>query len=180
MKKFSIIAAIDEKNGISKNGKIPWELPKDLTHFVKITSNTNNPIHQNAIMMGRKTWSTLNSNNQPLINRINVVLSSKADLDLPDGVLQFENIDQALQALSTSSKIEKIFIIGGGKIFEEAILHPSLERIYITKIEKDFNCDTFFPNQIPEEFEIVSASEILYENNIDFEFLILESTASSS
>ena len=32
-----VIAAADERNGIGKDGKIPWHLPEDLKQFKKYT-----------------------------------------------------------------------------------------------------------------------------------------------
>ncbi|MCC6643200.1 dihydrofolate reductase, partial [Candidatus Peregrinibacteria bacterium] len=102
------------------------------------------------------------------------VLSSNEDLDLPDGVLHFDSLDAALTALSTSDKVDQVFVIGGAKLYAEAILHPELERIYLTRIESVFNCDTFFPDQIPEDFEIVSTTETLESDGLEYSFVVLE------
>ena len=65
MKSFSIIVALNEKNGIGLNNKIPWKCPEDLRWFRYITEN-------NIIVMGRKTWESLP--HRPLKNRINIEL----------------------------------------------------------------------------------------------------------
>lgn len=124
--------------------------------------------------MGRKTWESLPEEKQPLENRINVVISANPDYELPDGVLQFDSLDQALLAISTSEKIDKVFVAGGGQLYAEAILHPSLEQVFLTKIEEDYDCDVFFPDKVPEDFEIASATDILESDGLEYYMVILK------
>lgn len=173
MKNFSIIVAVDSENGIGKDNQLAWYLPEDSKYFSRITTKTEKPAHQNAVIMGRNTWESLPKKYQPLPNRINVVLSSNPDLDLPEGVLQFDSLDAALTALSTSKKIEQIFVIGGARVYEEAILHDNCERLYLTKIEEDFDCDVFFPTEIPEEFEVSSVSGPHEYEGMEYSFFII-------
>ena len=173
MKEFSIIAAIDQQMGIGKNGTLPWHLPEDLKYFNRITKEAESG-KENAVIMGRRTWESLPEKFRPLPGRINAVISSNSELELPDGVLHFDSLDAALTAMSTSSKIDQVFVIGGAKLYQEAVLHPELERIYLTRIESVFKCDTFFPDQIPEEFEIVSTTDTLESDGLEYNFVILE------
>ena len=179
MKAFSIITAVDQQMGIGKDGKLPWNLPEDLKYFNRVTKKAEEG-QENAVIMGRRTWESLPEKYRPLPGRINAVISSNAELELPDGVLHFDSLDAALTALSTSSKIDQVFVIGGAKLYEEAILHPELERIYLTRIESTFDCDTFFPDQIPEEFEIVSTTETLESDGLEYSFVILENDVDHS
>lgn len=174
MTNFSIIAAVDQNMGVGKDGTLPWHLPEDLKNFSKITKATASPELRNAVIMGRLTWESIPAKYKPLPDRINVVLSSNPDLELPDDVLLFGSLDEALAALATSNKIDQIFVIGGAKLYEEAILHPELERIYLTRIEADFDCDTFFPEQIPTDFEIIAATELMESDSLEYSFVVLE------
>lgn len=174
MKNFSIIAAIDQNMGIGKDGRLPWYLPEDLKYFAKVTKHSDHPDQQNAVIMGRRTWEAIPDKFKPLAGRFNAVITSNPDLDLPDGVLLFGSLDEALTALSTSKKIDQIFVIGGGVLYAEAILHDNLERLYLTRIEGDFDCDTFFPEEIPDEFEVISATEILEDERIEYSFVVLD------
>jgi dihydrofolate reductase len=171
---FSIIVAVDQKMGVGRGGLLPWHLPEDLKNFARVTKKTAHDNLENALIMGRKTWESIPADRRPLSGRINCVLSNNPDLDLPDGVLQFGSLDDALTALSTSQKVDQVFVIGGGQLYQESILHPELEKIYLTRIEEDFDCDTFFPDQIPEEFEIVSTSELMESDGLEYSFLILQ------
>ena len=64
------IYAIDEKNGISKNGVIPWKSKKDMKFFMNKTIG-------NVVIMGKNTYFSLPENIRPLKNRLNIVLTSK-------------------------------------------------------------------------------------------------------
>ena len=49
------------------------------------------------------------------------------------------------------SKIESIFVIGGGQIYQQAINLPECDKLYLTVVEDNTECDTFFP-EIPSAF----------------------------
>ena len=119
---MKIILATDLKNGISKNGRIPWYRPQDLSFFKKITIQTKLPNKINAVIMGRKTWETLP--NKFLPNRINIVLTRKPDLfsRYQNSHLIFaKSIDDAERIISYISRVENIWIIGGAEIYKEVL-----------------------------------------------------------
>jgi dihydrofolate reductase len=126
--------------------------------------------------MGRKTWESLPEQIKPLQGRINAVISSNPDYELPEGVLQFDSLDQALMAISTSGIIDRVFVAGGGQLYAEAVLHPELEQIFLTRLEADFDCDVFFPEKIPEGFDIISATETMESDGLEYYMVILERT----
>lgn len=129
---LSFIVAIGEDNAMGVHNKLPWHLPKDLKFFKNTTLGK-------PVLMGRKTLDSLG---KPLPNRLNIVLSRQADLPVPEGVLLFHNIEEAINHLNDQ---EEVFIIGGGKIFEETM--PFADRMYITRVHGRFpEADTFFPH----------------------------------
>lgn len=164
--KFSLIAAVDSKLGIGKNGHLPWRLPSDLTYYHDKTVGNGN----NAVIMGRLTWESLPQKFRPLPKRKNIVITRNPEYALPQGVLKAENLEQAL-ALAEGSKPEEIFVIGGSQIFGDAILHPDCAALYLTEIEGNFACDTFFP-KIPAYFKKTLKSEVHEENGIRFKFCV--------
>ncbi|MEK9166982.1 MAG: dihydrofolate reductase [Patescibacteria group bacterium] len=155
---FSIIVAIDEKGGIGKNNTLPWHLPADLKHFKELTTG-------GTVIMGRNTWESIPDKFRPLPNRLNIVLTGNLNYFVPEGVKLASSLDGAL-AVSEGST----FIIGGAKVFEEAIRHEDCSDLFITKIESTFDCDTFFPF-LPLDFQIVHEGETLEDNEIKFKFL---------
>lgn len=159
---FYMIAAHDKERGIGKDNNLPWRLSADLKMFSEVTSNTNSRARRNVVIMGRRTWDSLPDKFRPLPNRINVVLSTK-ELDLPEGVIQAKTFEDALQVSG-----ETIFVIGGSTVYSFGINHPNCRGLYITKIDKEFECDTYFPEyeSLYEPAFMVNKGE---ENGLSFE-----------
>lgn len=163
---FSVIAAVDEKFGIAKEGNIPWRLSADMKHFKEITTAAPS----NVVVMGRKTWDSLPPRFKPLPGRINAVITAHQGLPLPDGVLRPASLDEALDmAGDISPKAADIFVIGGGQVYAQALRHPSCQKIYLTHVLGDFHCDAFFPQDL-SRFKRISQTPILLENNVKFSF----------
>lgn len=164
---ISIICAMDEKRGIGKDNKLPWHIQEDLKRFKDITQN-------HTIIMGRKTFESIG---RVLPNRTNIIITRDQDFD-PHKFYSSENCD-VLMANSLEEAIEKaqkkegskeVFIIGGGQVYAEAL--EKADKLYLTLVDGDFNCDTFFPdysNFAKESF--IGAGE---ENGIKYKFLELE------
>ena len=153
---FAIIVATDLGNGIGKGNTLPWNFPEDLKNFKQIT--TQAPEGKiNAVIMGRKTWESIPEKFRPLPNRINVVLSSQ-ELQLPENVFLSKSLNKSLDLLSKKENINKIFIIGGAQLYNEAINHPNFNELYLTKINKTYDCDTFFPKINLSQFNLITES----------------------
>lgn len=170
MRKFSIIVAYNSKRGIGYNNTIPWSLSSDLKYFKKITTTTISSNKINAIIMGRKTFQSLQF--KPLKNRLNIVISKNYNLELPN-VIFVSSIQDAFNILDKRIDIEEVFVIGGESIYKETILLPNCSKIYVTFIEQPefLNLDTYFP-VIPEtKFYKNFESELIQENGISYRFL---------
>ena len=164
---FSMIAAMDDKNGIGKAGKIPWHLKQDLHRFSLVTKG-------NVIIMGRKTWESLPENRRPLPERMNIVVTHDAGYVLPAGVEKAKSLEEALEKAAEIMKekeIPKVFVIGGGQIYEEGMKSEQCKDLWITRVKGDFHCDAFFP-EIPKSFEKIADSDKFKENEIPFQFEI--------
>ena len=179
---FDIVVAMDLNSGIGKNGFLPWNIPGDLRHFKDITSRPHSVLKKNAVIMGRKTWDSLPEKFRPLPGRVNLVLTRNKKINFPPGVLKSENLDSALMILGSTKYlglVENTFVIGGAKVFEEAIKHPRCRKIYITQIESQFECDVFFP-PIPAHFQEISQSSHFIENSHEYFFAEYASSHSNS
>ncbi len=153
MRDFAIVVACDKENGIGKNNALPWHAPQDLKQFKTITSQAHPNGKPNALIMGRRTWESLPVKFRPLPNRINVVLSRQS-LDLPTGVVLCDGLKSAL---SQMGDVGYVFVIGGANVYAQAIQHPQLKKIYLTRIDATHECDAFFP-QIPQQFVLANAT----------------------
>ena len=128
MKKISLIAAIDENNGLGNNQQLLCHLPADLKHFKTLTL-------KKTIIMGRKTFESIG---RVLPDRCNIVLS-RQPLSIP-GALVAHSLDEALQLVDDT---QEVMVIGGAELFKEAMLRAS--HLYITHIHHCFVADVFFP-----------------------------------
>ncbi len=152
---FSIIAAVSKTNGIGKKGHIPWNEPIDMKYFKQITSTVSDNNKQNAIIMGRITYESLNGRNLP--NRRNIVISSQCT-DC------YSSLQSAIDLLVCDKNIDKIFVIGGGKLYEEAIHHSNCVELYINRIDTHVECDVFFPVIDTDRYEL--CSELVLSPNV--------------
>lgn len=143
-----IIVAVDSENGIGKDGKLPWHLKKEMAFFTKTTKHTADPAKQNAVIMGRTTWESIEPKYRPLPGRKNIILTHRPDYEAP-GAQVAHSIESALNLIDETT--EKVLIIGGAEVFKEVISAPYLTGIYLTKIYEKFDCDTHFP-ELPARF----------------------------
>jgi len=152
MPHLTLIVAIDANNGIGINNQLPWHLPEDLAHFKRTTSG-------HPIIMGRKTFDSIG---RPLPNRRNIVVTRNADWR-HEGVEAVTSIEAAKALVGDA----QAFIIGGGQIFADTLAEA--ERLIVTKIDKAFDCDAFFPAIDPAQWREV-AREAHHSEASGFDF----------
>lgn len=161
-KAFNIIAAHAKNRGIGLNGKLPWSyLKKDMERFIKITRNTKDVKKQNAVIMGRRTWDSMERN--PLKDRLNVILSKNL-VYTGENIQTYKTLDDALEGLRNNDIIENTYIIGGSRLYEEALKHPKANKLYLTEIDNKYDCDVFFP-EIPKHIKLIE-KDVVAENLI--------------
>ncbi|MBP9853659.1 MAG: dihydrofolate reductase [Candidatus Omnitrophica bacterium] len=167
---FNIVVAIDSKNGIGKNGQLPWRLPSDLKRFKEITTQTKSPQKKNVVIMGRVTWDSLPASFRPLPNRTNIVLTRNSALQLPGNVIRVDSFNQVQDVLGKMAyDVETVFVIGGQQIFQESLKSSYCKKLYITHIVGDYHCDTFFP-AFNDQFVKISSEPPKIEQDIKYFF----------
>jgi len=174
------IYAIDSNNGLSKDGIIPWKSKKDMSFFMNKTKN-------NIVIMGKNTFFSIPKERRPLKNRLNIVLTSNPQL-YENNIIN-EEINYSSNVLFTNDNVVykdilenrnkyyetykylntdfKIFFIGGKTIYDQFI--PLCDKIWVTYIKHNYNCDLFLDYNYSEQF-----TEKLYEE--DDELKIIEYT----
>jgi len=174
---YSVIAAVSKNGGIGYKGNLPWKLKKEMEYFNRMTSQVNCEGAQNAVIMGRNTWQSIPDKFRPLKGRINVVISKTLN-DVPEGVLLYPKLTDAVKSIHLNNNVEKLWVIGGSGIYNEAMKDKNCRYLYITRIDQVFVCDTFFPDFDPKEFEEANESnvpkEIQEENGIKYEFKVFK------
>lgn len=147
-----IVAAAVETRAIGKDGGMPWgtSLKTDLKYFKARTEN-------NIVIMGRKTYESIG---KPLPNRINIVLSSDPGytIQAKSNAWVCESFEAALKIANTF-KEKEIFVIGGGKLYEEVMNDYEPNRLYVTWVGYDADGlimgDTHFPNFDREKYKMI-------------------------
>jgi dihydrofolate reductase len=170
MRDFEIVVAADEAGGIGKAGEIPWRLPGDVAFLKRITSETTSSAKQNAVVMGRKTWETIPPRFRPLKKRLNAVVTRQTDYRVPAGVVCAGSLEGALDELAARGEaIERIFVLGGGEIYRQALLLPACRVVHLTRVEGRYPCDAHFP-PLGEAYALAAESARHEEGGIGYLF----------
>ena len=156
---LSIIVAIANENVIGKDNQLIWHLPEDLKRFKEITTG-------HKMIMGRKTFESLG---RVLPNRKHIILCNDMQMNIDD-----ENVE-ILDDISKLDKYinsdEECFVIGGATIYK--LLMPYANKMYITKINQDFEGDVWFPEIKEDMWEEISREKGLKnkENPFDYDYI---------
>ena len=181
---------MDEKRGIGKDNKIPWHIRDDLIKLKSLTKG-------HTVILGRKTYDSMvfyyNRTGRPMPGRLYIVVTRDKDYKpARDNAVVAHSLGEAIElarkkhlrgAYSVTSEVaertpprwslggeEEIFIIGGGQIFQQAL--PLANKLYLTIVKGDYNCDTFFPDY--SEFKKVISEESKESEGYKYKFLELE------
>jgi dihydrofolate reductase len=127
--RLSAIVAMAANRVIGANNQLPWRLPADLARFKRLTMG-------HTLILGRKTYESIG---RPLPGRTFVVVTRQQDY-APQGVKVAHTVDEAL-ALAQGD--EEAFVAGGAELYAQTM--DRLNRLYLTRIERDFPGDTYFP-----------------------------------
>ena len=141
------IVAIADNYAIGKDGRLPWHYPADLKHFKQTTTG-------HAIVMGSNTWRSIG---KPLSNRLNIVLSRRAQLDAAENLIFLRSEAEAAD-LAKFLKGD-LYVIGGAHIYEA--FAPIIDSWLVTEIPETVdNADVFMPADYLEPFQLADAKEL--------------------
>ena len=184
---------MDQKKGIGKEGKIPWHLKEDLIKLKRLTKD-------HLVILGRKTYDSMvwyyNRSGKQMPGKLYIVITRDKDYKpTRDNAEVANSLEGALKIAkekhlrgarsghlgggeaSTSTpprwslgREKEVFIIGGGQIFQQAL--PLADKLCLTIVEGDYNCDTFFPDY--SEFKKVISEESKESEGYKYKFLVLE------
>lgn len=153
---MNLIAAVDEKWGIGKDGQLLVRIPLDQKMF-------RNDTLGKVCIMGRKTFESL-PDSRPLDGRVNIVLTTREDFH-PKGVDVCHSLEEVFELIKERGyKDEDLFVIGGGQIYE--LFLPYCDIAHITKIEYEYHADTHMVNldKAPDWVLVAEGDEEFYFN----------------
>ncbi len=145
--KIVIISAIAQNRVIGRsNGDMPWHIKEEFQHFKNTTFGF-------PVIMGRKTFNTLG---KPLKGRLNIVITRDKGLGFEfDDVKKFYSLNEAIEYCKTL-ETEKIFIIGGGNVYAQAI--KIADEMILSFLTFEAEGDISFP-QIDEKIWKITSRE---------------------
>jgi dihydrofolate reductase len=161
--RVTIIAAVAENRAIGRGGGIPWHLPADLKFFQRATMGR-------TLIMGRRTFESAG----PLPGRTTIVLtrdrsyrpaagptgstgSAGSTGSGPPAALEVaHDLDEALARAEARGE-EEVFVCGGAGIYRRAL--DRADRMLLTRVEGEFEADTFFPEHDPGRWRLVRREE---------------------
>ena len=152
--KIVLISCLNFNRAIGSKNKLIYNLKGDLKHFKKTTLKVKDKTKQNAVLMGRKTFLSMNST--LLKNRKNIIISNNKyflknylnkNKNNKDMIL-FNTIDKSIDFCQKDKSIETLYIIGGECIYDYFIKQNIADKIILTEIKNPINNfgDIFFPN----------------------------------
>ena len=147
MRNINLIVSRSRNNVISNAAGIPWFAKGEQILFEELTKGE-------VVIMGRKTFEDIG---QPLPNRINIVVSGTTSFEMktPDALLT--TVHSLKDAIKKADEFgcSEIYIAGGCRLYEEAIISDIIDRMYITEIDIDVPVDhttIFFPEFDKDDF----------------------------
>lgn len=155
------IIAESKNKVIGNNGGLPWKIKEDLKNFRKLTIDS-------IVIMGRKTYSSLPV--KKLDQRINIVLTRSGKNKKIDDELYFCNVDECVK-ICEEHENRKIFVIGGSEIYK--MFMNDYKKIYMTKIEKELEGDTYSPitdEYLEQNYDLMEESEEKESNGLIYKF----------
>lgn len=150
------VVAVDLQNGIGKDGRMLCHLPGDLKHFRELTMGK-------TVILGRKTLATF-PQGKPLEGRQNIILTRDPDFACV-GAVVCHSVDEVL-AVCADTPQDELCVIGGGMAYQQFL--PHTHRLELTRIERVFEADTFFPPF--EDWVLTDESEPMEENGMTYHY----------
>ncbi len=160
---MNLIVAVDSNWAIGNKNELLVRIPNDHKHFREETTGK-------VVVLGRKTLETF-PQGQPLKNRTNIILTTDRKYQVKDAII-VHSIEELLGELKKYND-EDIYIIGGESVYRQML--PYCDVAHVTKIDRAYEADTYFPNLDKDEnWHITADSDEQTYFDIAYQFLKYE------
>lgn len=149
MTNFKIIACINQKKALGKEGKLLYTIKNDLANFKRMTLG-------NVVIMGRKTFESL-PNGEPLKDRINVIITSNEEFSVDskfDNVFIVKSIEDAIELCEALFEGKELFVIGGETVYRQFMEKGLVDEMRLTIVNDETEGDVFFPEYNEDEWYV--------------------------
>ena len=160
---MNLIVAVDSNWAIGNKNQLLVRIPADHKYFREITTGK-------VVVLGRKTLETF-PQGMLLKNRTNIILSTNPDYHVKDAIVvhSLEELFEELKQYDTKD----VYIIGGSSVYRELL--PYCDVAHVTKIDRAYEADSYFPNlDQMEEWQITADSEEQTYFDLEYRFLKYE------
>lgn len=161
--RISLIVAVDQNSIMAKNGSIPWHCKEDLKLFKEKTLSK-------PVIMGSKTYYSIG---KPLVNRMNIVLTTRKGISFHPEVYIASSIDQCLSYCKNyyTGESDEMMVIGGKQVYDEFLKLDLVDRIYLSLVKTETEIDnTCLSFDVPlDRFTAVASRQFN-----DFTFLVFD------
>ena len=148
MLKFIIIACINQKRAIGKNGKLLYHIGNDISNFARMTKNNG------VVIMGRKTFESM-PNGEPLKDRINIILTSNEEYGVSqdfDNVYIVHSVKDVIELCEAFFSDKELFVIGGEALYRQFMDGDLVDELRLTVVKDYEEGDVTFPEFNEDEW----------------------------
>jgi dihydrofolate reductase len=141
--RITLIAAVSADGFISRDHGVPWDLPRDRTHFRAVTAGQ-------WLLLGRRTYEEMIGwfrDHTPL------VLTRGKTFTPPIGHT-VHSMEDAI-AIATVAQAPDLIVCGGSAAYEAAM--PHAERLLITRVETSLGSGIPFPPIDPASWRLIAS-----------------------
>lgn len=145
--KFKLIACVNQKGAIGKDGGLLYHIGNDMANFKRMTLN-------NVVIMGKNTFDSL-PNKEPLKDRINIIITSSNDFNVKqefDNVYIVHSINDVIELCQAFFEDKELFVIGGASIYHQFLSKGLIDEMRLTMVKDDAEGDTYFPQYDENEW----------------------------
>ena len=145
---MNIIVAVHENWAIGYRGDLLVRIPADHKMF-------RNETIGKVVVLGRKTMDTF-PGGLPLAGRTNIVLTRNPEYQVKDAIV-VHSVEELLAELKNYDT-KDVYVIGGDSVYSQLL--PYCDTAHVTKIDRSYEADTYFPNlDASGEWEITAESD---------------------
>jgi dihydrofolate reductase / thymidylate synthase len=174
MVSFKIIVCVDSNYGYSKQKQIPWHLDmkgEEMKYFKSLTSDVSNNVNnnKNILIMGRNTWEDIENSgkHKSILKTRDIIIISKT-LQYKEEFLLYGNVKicksvwECLLHIHTHSEYKDsiAWVCGGKQIWYDFLKLKIVEKLHISYIPIDYNCDEHLDKLfLIKNFELIHSDE---------------------
>lgn len=130
---IAAIGAVAQNGMLGLAGWLPWDIPEELAYFERMVEGA-------ALVIGRLTYESMD-----VVPVDAFIVSGQTDYAVRPGCHRVASVEEGIRRAQATGK--PVFVIGGASVYAAA--WPYCTDFYLTRIERDFAGDTYFPAEIP-------------------------------